>query len=112
MTLFEDICFDLLLEGKSPEEILSMLKYKFKNVPENIIEQIFNLDPTKKKSYTQWVLTHWQDESRLIQDMIRNGKLKKVFDYIFERKDIQLQAYKTVKKWPPPYLAPLKRQLK
>lgn len=97
MTLFEDICFDLLLEGKSPEEILSMLKYKFKNVPENIIEQIFNLDPTKKKSYTQWVLTHWQEESRLIQDMIRNGKLKKVFDYIFERKDIQLQAYKTVK---------------
>jgi len=96
MTLFEDICLDLLLEGKTPEEILAMLKYKFKDIPEDIIDKIFTIDETKKKSYTQWVLSHWKNESELIKQLLDNGKMKAMFDYIKEKHDVQIQQYKTV----------------
>jgi len=97
MTLFENICLDLLLEGKTPEEILAALKYKFKDVPEEVILKLFEMDTTKKKSYTQWVLSHWAEEGAEIEQLIVSGKMKEVFDFIKETHDIQIQGYKSVK---------------
>ena len=96
MNLFESIYYDLLLEGKSPEEILGILKYKFKNVPEQIIDTVFNIDPTKKKSYTTWVLNHYDQEKHVIDNAIRNGSLKKLFGYLQSHQDAQLSKYQTL----------------
>ena len=97
MTLFENIYYDLLIEGKTPEEILSILKYKFKNVPESVIDNIFNIDPTKKKSFTQWVLLHYEDEKHVVDDALQNGMLKKLFAYVQSHQDVQLTKYPTIK---------------
>lgn len=96
MDLFENIYYDLLVEGKSPEEILSILKYKFKNVPESVIEHIFNIDPTKKKSYTQWVLMHYDNEKHIVDNALRDGTLKKLFEYFQNTPDAQTSKYKTL----------------
>lgn len=96
MNLFENIYYDLLLEGKSPEEILAILKYKFKDVPENVIESVFKLDPTKKKSYTQWVLLHWKNEKHLVDSALKTGKLRELFEYLQKTPDAQLTKYDTL----------------
>ena len=96
MNLFENIYYDLLVEGKSPEEILSILKYKFKNVPEVIIDNVFNIDPTKKKSYTQWVLMHYDNEKHIVDNALQNGMLKKLFSYVQSHQDVQLAKYQTI----------------
>lgn len=78
----------LLLEAKSPEEIKKILKFKFcekGNVPEPILNAVFNLDPTKKKSYTQWLLSLWNGESDSIVRAIKDGDLKRLFGYAKER---------------------------
>lgn len=97
MNLFENIILDLLLEAKSPEEILSILKYKFKNVPENVIDAVFNVDPTKKKSYTQWVLIHWDEEKHVIDKFLQDGTFKKMFNYAKEHQEVQLNKYDSIK---------------
>lgn len=97
MNLFENIILDLLLEAKSPEEILSILKYKFKNVPEKVIEAVFNVDPTKKKSFTQWVLIHWDEEKHVIDKFLQNGTFKKMFNYAKEHQEVQLNKYDSIK---------------
>ena len=96
MNLFESIYYDLLLEGKSPEEILGILKYKFKNVPEQIIDYIFSIDPTKKKSYTTWVLTRYDQEKHVIDNAMKNKSLKRLFKYLQEHQDAQLSKYNTL----------------
>ena len=96
MNLFESIYYDLLLEGKSPEEILGILKYKFKNVPEQIIDTVFNIDPTKKKSYTTWVLNHYDQEKHIIDESLKNGSLKRLFAYLQSHQDAQLSKYSTL----------------
>lgn len=96
MNLFENIYYDLLIEGKSPEEILQILKYKFKNVPEVVIDSLFKIDPTKKKSYTQWVLMHWENEKHVIDGALQNGMFKKLFGYLQRHQDAQLSKYNTV----------------
>jgi hypothetical protein len=50
--LTEERISSLILEGKDPIELL---KYKFQNIPTETIESIVSIDPTKKKSMTQWV---------------------------------------------------------
>ena len=96
MNLFESIYYDLLLEGKTPEEILKTLKYKFKDVPEQIIDYIFSIDPTKKKSYTTWVLTRYDQEKHVIDNAMKNGSLKRLFKYFQEHQDAQLSKYNTL----------------
>ena len=53
---FDEIYNDLLLEAKSPEEIKKILEYQFvqgKGVPQEILDRVFAIDPTKKKTYTK-----------------------------------------------------------
>ena len=78
----------LLLEAKSPEEIKKILTYKYvqgKNVPEIVFEKIFNADPTKKKSYANWMLMHWGDEQQWIQKLILEDRLNSFFHYFQSR---------------------------
>ena len=96
MELFESIYYDLLLEGKSPEEILKILKHKFRDIPESIIDIVFKIDPTKKKTYTQWVLTLYKEERHVVDNAIRNGTLKKLFEYFQKTPDSQPQRFETL----------------
>ena len=62
----------LIEEAKSPEEIKKILEYQFvqgKGVPRHVFVDIFNIDPTKKKSYTRWVLSHM---SNIIERFVRH----------------------------------------
>jgi hypothetical protein len=84
----DEIYDSLLLEAKSPEEIKKILEYQFvqgKGVPQEILDGIFNIDPTKKKSYTKWTLIHWSTDADAIQEALKNGKLAKLFKYAQER---------------------------
>ena len=56
----------LIEEGKDPVEVLH---YKFQHIPAEIIDNVIAIDPTKKKSYSQWLLSKWDDE----KDTIVNG---------------------------------------
>ena len=78
----------LLLEAKSPEEIKRIYGYQFvegKGVPQEILDQVFELDPTKKKTFTKWLLLKWPDESNLIRSSLSNGKIGEMFRYFQER---------------------------
>lgn len=78
----------LLLEAKSPEEIKKILEYQFvqgKGIPQEILDSIFAMDPTKKKSYTRWVLSQWENFRVDIIPSITNGMLQKLFEYFKER---------------------------
>lgn len=78
----------LLLEAKSPEEIKRIYEYQFvegKGVPQEILDQVFELDPTKKKTFTKWLLLKWPDESNLIRSSLSNGKIGEMFRYFQER---------------------------
>ena len=95
--LLETLDYDRLLEeGRDPVEVLH---YKFQNkVPSDIIDKIIAIDPTKKKSDTMWTLQHWNTESKLIQKSLKDGKLKKLFDYFKEHKENQLKDCPTLQK--------------
>lgn len=85
---FEEYIYSLIEEAKSPEEIKKILNYQFvqgKGVPERVLDEIFDIDPTKKKSYTRWVLMQWDKYKRDILDAIDNGRLKRMFDTFKER---------------------------
>lgn len=78
----------LIEEAKSPEEILKILEYQFvqgKGVPRNIVVDIFNIDPTKKKSYTRWVLMQYDKYSKEINEALSNGKLERMFKTFKDR---------------------------
>ena len=53
----------LIEEGKDPVEVLH---YKFQHIPSEIIDDVIAIDPTKKKSYSQWLLSKWDDEKDTI----------------------------------------------
>lgn len=79
---------ELLLEAKSPEEIKKILEYQFvqgKGVPQEILDRIFAVDPTKKKTYTKWVLMQWGNEKDNIMQSLKNGHLQDMFKYFQER---------------------------
>ena len=79
---------DLLAEARSPEEIKKILEYQFvqgKGVPEDVFAKIFEIDPTKKKSYTRWVLSQYDNYSEQIRKSLSDGKLQKMFKTFKER---------------------------
>lgn len=88
--LAECIDFEqLLLEGKDP---LKILHYKFGAIiPEDIIDSIVEIDPTKKKSYSQWVLLRYKDEPNLVKASLKDGRLQQLFDYIREHNEVQIK---------------------
>jgi hypothetical protein len=86
----------LLEEGKDPVEFLHS-KYG-DTVPSDIIDEVISIDPTKKKSYSQWLLSHWDDESGIIKSNLKNGRIEKLFHYFHERNDIQLKAFTSVER--------------
>ena len=78
----------LLLEAKSPEEIKKILEYKYvqgHNVPMDVLNAVFEMDPTKKKSYTSWALNFWESDSKTLTNFIQNGTLSNIFNYFKER---------------------------
>lgn len=86
----EEYYISLLNEAKSPEEIKKILEYQFvqgKGVPQEILDSIFEVDPTKKKSYTRWVLSQWPEYENSIRKSIEDGKLKRMFDTIKNREN-------------------------
>ena len=69
----------LLNEGRNPFEVLH---YKFGNdVPSDVIDTVIAIDPTKRKTYSVWLLNKWNDEEKIIKKCLANGRIKKLFDY-------------------------------
>ena len=90
MSLFglDEMYNELLLEAKSPEEIKKILEYQFvqgKGVPQEILDKVFAIDPTKKKTYTKWVLMQWGNEKDNIMQSLKDGHLQDMFKYFQER---------------------------
>ena len=84
----DEYYIDLLNEAKSPEEIKRVLEYQFvkgKGVPAEVLDAVFKLDPTKKKSYTRWVLSQWGAYKDSIIENLKNGKLGKMFKTFRQR---------------------------
>lgn len=87
--ILEKIEYDrLIAEGRDPREVLH---YKFQNVPSDIIDAVIDIDPTKKKTYSQWLLSRWKDESGVILDNIKNGIIAKLFQHYKNHQDIQIK---------------------
>lgn len=83
----------LIEEGKDPRELLH---YKYQNVPSEVIDAVIDIDPTKKKSYSQWLLSHWDTESKTIIRNLNNGRLEQLFDYFKNNNDVQIRSYGSV----------------
>ena len=84
----DEIYDSLLIEAKSPEEIRKILQYQFvdgKGVPQEIFDKILNEDPTKKKTFTKWVLIQWKNESKSIINALEEGRISDMFNYYQER---------------------------
>lgn len=80
----DEVFRSLLLEAKSPEEILRLIKYRYGNsVPDWFIDKVLAMDPTKKKSFTRWACDKYGDESEEFENDLDDGTLKKVFDYFY-----------------------------
>ena len=78
----------LIEEGRDPVELLH---YKYQNVPSDVIDKIISIDPTKKKSYSQWLLSHWEDEGDVILHNLLNGRIEKLFQHYKNHNDIQIK---------------------
>ena len=92
--IFERLEYESLLsEGKDPVEIL---RYKYSNVPGEVIDKLVSIDPTKKKSYSQWALSHWDDERDTILNALKNGRLEKLFQFVKNNNDVQLKGFRSV----------------
>ena len=92
--IFERLEYERLIEeGKDPVELLH---YKFQNVPSDVIDAIISVDPTKKKSYSQWLLSHWDDEKYIILEALKNGRIKKLFQHFKQHNDVQIKDFSSV----------------
>jgi len=78
----------LLEEGRDPREVLH---YKYQNVPSDVIDAVIEIDPTKKKSYSQWLLSKWDNESDEITRNLNNGRIQKMFQHYKEHPEVQIQ---------------------
>lgn len=78
----------LIEEGKDPVELLH---YKFQHIPSEIIDDVIAIDPTKKKSYSQWLLSKWDDEKDTIVNGLKSGRIAKLFQHYKEHNDIQIK---------------------
>lgn len=87
--ILERIEFERLIEeGRDPVEVLH---YKFSYIPSDIIDSVIEIDPTKKKSYSQWLLSKWNDEKDVIMDNLENGRIEKLFNHYKNHNDIQIK---------------------
>lgn len=84
----------LIEEGRDP---IDVLHYKFSYVPSDIIDKIIDIDPTKKKSYSQWLLSKWKDEKKTIVDNLNNGRIAQLFQHYKNHNDIQIKDCPSVK---------------
>ena len=78
----------MLLEARSSEEIKRIYEYQFvngKGVPQEVLDEVFDMDPTRKKTFTKWLLLKWPEESNLIRNCLSNGKIRDIFRYFQER---------------------------
>lgn len=95
--IISESIYDVLLnEAKTPEEILKVTKYKYKDVvPEDFIDNVFAIDPTKKKSFTRWACEMYKKGDKDIVHDLNNGTLSKIFEFFsknsnkFSLSDIQ-----------------------
>ena len=78
----------LIEEGKDPVEVLH---YKYQNVPSTVIDKLAEIDPTKKKSFSQWVLSKWNEEKDTIVNNLNNGRIEKLFNHYKAHNDIQIK---------------------
>lgn len=78
----------LIAEGKDPLEVLH---YKYGYVPTDVIDSVVAIDPTKKKSYSQWLLSKWPDEKDVIVSNLKNGRIDQLFQHYKNHKDIQIK---------------------
>ena len=78
----------LIEEGKDPVEVLH---YKFQHIPAEIIDDVIAIDPTKKKSYSQWLLSKWDNEKDTIVNGLKSGRIAKLFQHYKEHNDIQIK---------------------
>lgn len=84
----------LIEEGKDPVEVLH---YKFQHIPAEIIDDVIAIDPTKKKSYSQWLLSKWDDEKDTIVNGLKSGRIAKLFQHYKKHSDIQIKECPSVK---------------
>lgn len=96
----EQILNDLILEAKSPEQVLDILCRKFPygkpNEVRSLISKIMEIDPTKKYSYTQWLVSLYDDERDLafeVNDKETFENIKNLFQFARENNDFQLQTF-------------------
>ena len=83
----EEYYDNLLNEARSEEEIYDVLRHKYvgrDGVPEEVLNKVFEADPTRKKSYTRWILDKWPEESELISK-VKRIPLGKMFRYFQQR---------------------------
>lgn len=92
--LVEQLDYERLIEeGRDPVEVL---KYKYQDVPSRILDAVISIDPTKKKSYSQWVLSKWNAESGKISEYINDGRLQRLFAFMHRQKAVQAQSLPSV----------------
>lgn len=90
--LIERIEYDqyerLIEEGKDPSELLH---YKFQYIPSEVIDKVISIDPTKKKSYSQWLLSKWKEERPIILNGLQDGDIEKLFQHYKNHNDLQIK---------------------
>lgn len=84
----------VLNEGKDP---IAFIHSKFDGVVDpSLVDDILEIDPTKKKSYTFWALNSTQGvrgKINLLEKRLADGRLKRLFDFAKENNDFQLQTF-------------------
>ena len=94
---------NLLLENFLMEEKIdsgktfNILCYKYPDIPENLIRKVVEKDPTKKKSYSQWMVPKYMAEPKLFTQVVNSGKLERLFQYFRENNDIQFNRFNSLK---------------
>ena len=77
---FDEYIGTLLLEAKSPEEVVSILSARYPEMPVEIIKEVVNIDPTKKKSYSAWVF-RVEKRPMVVDSYVTSGTLSAIFRY-------------------------------
>lgn len=98
--LTEAVINEMLLEAKSPEQIADILCRKFPygdpDEVRSLISKIMEIDPTKKYSYTQWLVSLYDDERDLafqVNDEETFEEIKNLFQFAKQNNDFQLQTF-------------------
>lgn len=96
--LLENITNALLMEAKTPEQVLDALVATFPDQEQarNVISSIMQMDPTKKKSYTIWAVKHSNNELDSLTDAIDDGQIQELITFAQENSDFQLQTFNSI----------------